>query len=633
MRYAASVRARPASLALAHLLVLASCTGPSSSSDSPEPPSAPAPAHAASAPRAPAQPARPTPPAPFAPHTRVDGRGFPEKVIALTWDDGPDASTLYLAGYLKSRHISATFFVVSSWIDGLSDDPGHGKGVFQSGYEYLPILGDLVELGHRIGNHTLNHVVLREAAGRSMVDHELRENQRNIDPFLTNELRLFRAPGGGWGSFAAGIVDGDAYLRRLVGPIAWDVDRKDWDESLHCRGPRGIFECERLGPGGALRMKPSVVAARYVASIEDAGRGIVLLHDRVGHVGSTYGREVAQAMIPQLEARGFVFAAPVLRFSAPSVRHREQDLSDAHRWDPSTLRLGDVNGDGREDVCGRTASGVSCAVSVQSVSGADDRMPKAIFRSPRRGPPSSDAGEVPAGAIRLADVTGDGQADVCVAAPEGIACAASNVAGELGAFRTWSRDDHGASFRFADVDGDGKADACSRTRSGIACARNVGRRFDTARTWLADMTDARGWDDPRYASSVQLADVDGDGRADVCGRGPSGVLCALSTGKGFAKVERWSSGADFADGIQFGDLNGDRRDDVCGRSREGIVCALSTSRGFTKTSVWLAADVVEAQGWHRPDLAATLQLGDVNGDGRADLCGQSTEGLTCALAP
>ncbi len=245
----------------------------------------------------------------------ITGAGFPDRVVALTWDDGPDANTLELAGYLNSHKISATFFVVGSWVDGLSDDPGSGAGVFESGYEYLPVLGDLVGLGHRLGNHTLHHVVLRESVGATAIARELRDNQTNLDPFLVNELRLFRAPGGGWGSAASSVVEGDPSLARLVGPVGWDVDRKDWDESLHCRGPQGAFECDSGGPGGTVRMKPQVVAARYVAAVERAGHGIVLLHDRVGHVGSTYGLEIARAMIPPLEAHGYVFAAPVLRFS------------------------------------------------------------------------------------------------------------------------------------------------------------------------------------------------------------------------------------------------------------------------------------------------------------------------------
>lgn len=594
------------SLVLAPLLLFVGCT------NSPEPVEAPAPPPSPP----PAAPEPATPPGPT--HTAIDGRGFPDKVIALTWDDGPDASTLALAEYLERRHVSATFFVVRSWIEGLSEDPGNGKGVFESGYEFLPILGDLVELGHRIGNHTLHHVVLREAAGAALVDRELRDNQQSLDPYLTNELRLFRAPGGGWGSFAQGIVDHDPYLGRMVGPIAWDVDRKDWDESLNCRGPLGPFECERAAPHGALRMKASVVAARYVESIERAGHGVVLLHDRVGHVGSTYGLDVAQAMIPQLEARGFVFAAPVLRFSPLAVRHHVADVSAATRWDLSTTRIGDVNGDGRDDVCGRTATGVSCAVSVQIASNVHDRLPHAAFRAGRGHAPAA----VPAGAIHLADVTGDGQADVCIVGREGIACAASNVAGDLGTFRSWSKDDHATTMRFADVDGDGRADACSHTTAGIACARNAGGHFEPPRTWLAEPNDGRGFRAAGDVSTVQLADVDGDGRADVCGRSPTGIMCALSTGRAFGKLDKWSSELTEGD-IRFGDLNGDRREDICGRTREGIACALATSHGFTKATLWLPLS---------SDLE-DIQLGDINGDRRADLCGHVPEGVACALAP
>src|ERR1700733_6395817 len=110
--------------------------------------------------------------APPAIRAQLDGRRFPDKLLALTWDDGPDANTLALASYLKREHVSATFFVVREWARGLSDDPGSGKSKFETGYEYLPILGDLVQLGHRVGNHTLNHVLLSQARP-DLLDREL----------------------------------------------------------------------------------------------------------------------------------------------------------------------------------------------------------------------------------------------------------------------------------------------------------------------------------------------------------------------------------------------------------------------------------------------------------------------------
>jgi peptidoglycan/xylan/chitin deacetylase (PgdA/CDA1 family) len=264
-----------------------------------------------------ASPVPSVPPVPSAPPAQLDGRSFPDKTIALTWDDGPDVNTLALARYLAREKVSATFFVVREWIEGVSDSPGSGRGVFETGYRHLPILGDLVALGHRVANHTLNHALL-DTPAPGLVAYQLGENQRFLDPFITGGLALFRAPGGAWSAASASAQEADPSLRRLVGPVRWDVDEKDWEGSLHCSSSRPAVECEPAAPGGALRVKPSVMANRYVAAIEAAGHGIVLLHDRVGHVGSDYALRLAETMIPELEARGFVFAAPVL--SRPPIR-------------------------------------------------------------------------------------------------------------------------------------------------------------------------------------------------------------------------------------------------------------------------------------------------------------------------
>jgi hypothetical protein len=163
---------------------------------------------------------------------------------------------------------------------------------------------------------------------------------------------------------------------------------------------------------------------------------------------------------------------------------------------------------------------------------------------------------------------------------------------------------------------------------------------------LPDLGDAQGWAPPAYSSTLQLGDVDGDGHADVCGRSREGLVCALARGPRFTHPRKWSAGADFSDGdstpwardasfygtLRLADLNGDGRADICGRSREGLRCALSTGRSFTRATVWLP-ELGDAQGWSSAARADSVQLGDINGDGRADVCARDAEGVACALAP
>jgi peptidoglycan/xylan/chitin deacetylase (PgdA/CDA1 family) len=590
---------------------------------------------------------------------QLDGHSFPDKLLALTWDDGPDANTLALASYLNREHVSATFFVVREWSHGLSADPGSGKREFETGYRYLPILGDLVGLGHRVGNHTLNHVLLSRARP-DMLDLELKENQENIDPFLTNELRLFRAPGGAWSAPASRVTDADPYLYDLVGPIRWDVDRKDWESSLHCRSSSPATECEPGGRGRESRVKPEVVAKRYLASIASARHGVVLFHDRVGDVGSSYALEVAEHVIPALRAQGYVFVAPVLEFveAQPRLASRSDDVVPLSLTG-TALQLGDLDGDGRADACLRVPGDHRCVRSVEIVGTEEDRRPRTVFEpsvdgtspaSPERGQPSVEGPFATCSArfesedIQLADVDGDGRADICASLGFGIACAKVLPSGECGPAEKWSlwddqrsRDPVGAATRFGDVDGDGKADACVVSERGIGCALSSGHSFGRQRSWAVPMPADDDWLAPGHASTIALADVDGDGRADACGQGRSGIVCARSTGRGFGRAEVWSSGEGFAGAsrITFGDVNGDRRADVCAvtRTAQGscVECSLSNGDTFTPPSVWLAAE--SSPDAARLVRAASLAMGDVNGDGRADLCGYDPAGTVCALAP
>ncbi len=558
-----------------------------------------------------------------------DGRNFPDGVLALTWDDGPDVNTLALAELLHREHVSATFFVVSEWTKGTSSDPGFGPQTYETGYKKLPLLGDLVALGHRVANHTQHHVLLGHATPAS-VDVELTDAQHAIDPYLLDELRLFRAPGGDWAAKASRAVDANPLLAQLVGPIRWDVDAKDWEGSVWCESSHPARECEHAD--GRWRVRADVMAQRYESAIESRGRGIVLMHDRVGDVGSEYALDIARILVPRLVARGYVFAAPVLGFGALQARVRAPGADD--------LRLADVDGDGRADACVRDHGTVTCATSSWR---ADENGFKrvAFDESPRY----SIALPAHADGFELADVNGDGHADVCTRTDAGIECALAQRSGGFGAFEVWSQahdagdeavndfsDAEGwgsdaayeGTIRFADVDGDGKADVCGRSPAGVVCARSTGAGFEPARLWLAAMSDRSAWVAARFATTMALGDVNGDGRADLCVRGADGIDCALSTKAAFSKLSRWTGEA--LDGaLTLGDLNGDGRADVCTRNAKGAFCSFSTGRRFLKATSWLDASTPSRAEWGR--------LGDVNGDGRSDFCDCDGDGVRCGLAP
>src|SRR5439155_984169 len=131
-------------------------------------------------------------------------------------------------------------------------------------------------------------------------------------------------------------------------------------------------------------------------------------------------------------------------------------------------------------------------------------------------------------------------------------------------------------------------------------------------------SDALGWNTgPEYYSTIRFPDLNGDGRADVCGRGGGGINCALSTGAAFGAVSLWST--NFSDAfnwnsspgyystIRFPDVTGDGRADVCGRGSGGINCAPSTGGSFAPVSLWTMS-FNDAAGWKAPEYHSTIRF-------------------------
>ncbi len=241
------------------------------------------------------------------------------------------------------------------------------------------------------------------------------------------------------------------------------------------------------------------------------------------------------------------------------------------------------------------------------------------------------------------DVDGDGLADLCGRHPEGgwqcflapdwTPVESPGLEDESG----WWDPSNASTLRMGDVTGDGRADLCARADAGVVCWPSEGAAFGPLISGPA-WSDAAGWDAPKYYGTLHLADVDGDERDDVCGRTADGFQCHLSDGAGFPTSIAMD---DLADGvgwghpryygtIRMGDLDGDGRADVCGRAALGLRCWLSTGTGFG--AVWAGPDWSDEAGWDDHSWWSSIRLIDLDGDGLTDACGRGGAGIECSLS-
>jgi hypothetical protein len=117
-----------------------------------------------------------------------------------------------------------------------------------------------------------------------------------------------------------------------------------------------------------------------------------------------------------------------------------------------------------------------------------------------------------------------------------------------------------------------------------------------------------------------VGDVDGDGRADLVGVGGGNVGVILSTGGStngaFGNPQTWFNGSvDGTYGTLLGDVDGDGRADLVALGTGGVNVYLSTGSGFASPTSWRSSRFYAAYGTF---------LGDVDGDGLADVVGISS---------
>jgi hypothetical protein len=187
----------------------------------------------------------------------------------------------------------------------------------------------------------------------------------------------------------------------------------------------------------------------------------------------------------------------------------------------------------------------------------------------------------------------------------------------------------------ADIDGDGKRDIVGFGDAGVYVARSTGAAFEGARFVLAQFGAANGWTDDQTVRTT--ADLNGDGRADVVGFGADGVWTALSVGASFAAPRHvladfgTNRGWHVAKHVRtMADVNGDGHADIVGFGDAGVIIAIGDGTGGFAPASFAIPDFGANQGWD-PSLHVRT-TGDVDGDGRADIVAFGNDGVWTALS-
>jgi hypothetical protein len=310
--------------------------------------------------------------------------------------------------------------------------------------------------------------------------------------------------------------------------------------------------------------------------------------------------------------------------------------------------LADINGDGMADIVGFGSAGVSVALATGSGRFGSPSLVLAAFGKAAGGWSSQDAYP-----REMADINGDGKADIVGFGSAGVyvslATGGGSFAGgsfELAAFGAnaggWSSQDL-YTRHLSDVNGDGMADIVGFGSAGVyvALATGGGHFGPGAFKLSAFGSGAGGWTSDNVFPR-ELADVNGDGMADIIGFGSAGVYVALAAGGGnfaggFLALTAFGTAAggwDSQDHLPryVADINHDGRADIVGFGNSQVIYSLGQPDGsFGTATVDLNAFVPNAGGWSSNDLYHRV-MGDVDGDGNADVVGFGSSGVYVSRA-
>jgi polysaccharide deacetylase len=181
-----------------------------------------------------------------------------EKIVALTFDDGPDSlQTPKVLQVLKEYQVTACFFCIGHKVKGNE-----------------AILQKMVAEGHLIGNHSHTHSGLFPLYGLSKMKKDLQTCQCELERVTSQPVSLFRPPFGVTNPTIAKAVRQLGYT-----PIGWSIRTLDTQQA------------------------PDKVLARIRKCLEPGA--IILLHDRMPD-----SDQLVKQILDLLKEQGYTVVRP-----------------------------------------------------------------------------------------------------------------------------------------------------------------------------------------------------------------------------------------------------------------------------------------------------------------------------------
>jgi peptidoglycan/xylan/chitin deacetylase (PgdA/CDA1 family) len=196
-----------------------------------------------------------------------------DKLVALTFDDGPDPDdTPRILDLLKQYDAKATFFTIGNKV-----------------LRYPELARREAAEGHELANHTYTHPLLGSRSSNSQISREISDTQRAILSVTGRNARLFRPPGG---VFNGKVLEVSKKNNLQMVLWSWHQDTRDW-------------------------ARPGVnrIVQRMLRNTRNGD--IILMHDYVD--GSSQTVDALIRVLPEFQRRGYrmVTVSELLKHGKP----------------------------------------------------------------------------------------------------------------------------------------------------------------------------------------------------------------------------------------------------------------------------------------------------------------------------